>query len=104
MAGSFDLTERDLFWLNHLRACERSGADMSAHAAAEGLQLKSFYSAKSRLVQKGAVPSLGAGDEISLHRVVVAGDRASGAGGDTSPDCGSACNIDPLAGVIGVQN
>ena len=43
------LTERQRFWLRHLRACEVSGQTSIDYAKAHGLKVKSLYSARKAL-------------------------------------------------------
>ena len=51
-----ELTERQRFWLRHLRACEVSGQTSIDYARAHGLKVKSLYSARKALAEKGALP------------------------------------------------
>lgn len=51
-----ELTERQRFWLRHLRACEASGQTSIDYAKAQGLKVKSLYSARKALAEKGALP------------------------------------------------
>ena len=51
-----ELTERQRFWLRHLRACEVSGQTSIDYAKAHGLKVKSLYSARKALAEKGALP------------------------------------------------
>ena len=48
------LTERQRFWLEHLRAC--GSGSLKAYAQAHGLDLRGLYDAKARLKRKGALP------------------------------------------------
>lgn len=50
------LTERQQYWLKHLRACEASGQGMKAYALSQGLDIKDVYSWKKALVKKGVLP------------------------------------------------
>jgi hypothetical protein len=52
-----ELTERDRHWLEHLRACARSGETAKGYAARKGLSLGAWYEAKRRLVRRGAWPA-----------------------------------------------
>jgi hypothetical protein len=47
------LTERQRFWLEHLRAC--GSGSLKAYAEAHGLELGTLYEAKSRLKRMGAL-------------------------------------------------
>ena len=51
-----ELTERQRFWLRHLRACEVSGQTSIDYAGAHGLKVKSLYSARKVLAEKGVLP------------------------------------------------
>ncbi len=50
------LTERQQYWLKHIRACEHAGQGMKAYARAQDLDIKSLYSWKKALVKKGVLP------------------------------------------------
>ena len=50
------LTERQQYWLKHLRACEAAGQGMKAYALCEGLDVKALYAWKKTLVKKGVLP------------------------------------------------
>ena len=47
------LTERQRFWLEHLRAC--GSGSLKAYAQTHGLDLRALYDAKARLKRKGAL-------------------------------------------------
>ena len=47
------LTERDAFWLEHLRAC--GGGSLKAYAQANNVDVKGLYAAKARLRRKGVL-------------------------------------------------
>ena len=47
------LTERQRFWLEHLRAC--GNGSLKGYAQAHGLEVGALYEAKSRLKRKGAL-------------------------------------------------
>ena len=49
------LTQRQRYWLEHLRACEASGKTMRAYAVENEIDVDSFYGAKKRLVQQGVL-------------------------------------------------
>lgn len=51
-----DLTERQRFWLRHLRACKVSGQTSIDYAKAHGLKVKSLYAARKALAEKGVLP------------------------------------------------
>jgi hypothetical protein len=42
-------SQRQRYWLGHLRACETAGQTLVAYAAAHDLDVKALYNAKSRL-------------------------------------------------------
>lgn len=50
------LTERQQFWLKHLRACEASGQTTIDYARQHGINAKSLYAARKNLAGKGALP------------------------------------------------
>lgn len=51
MAKQSRLSERQAFWLGHLRAC--ADGSLTAYAQAHGLDLRALYDAKARLKRKG---------------------------------------------------
>jgi len=50
------LTDRQQFWLKHIRACEETGQSMKAYALSQGLEVKDLYAWKKMLVKKGVLP------------------------------------------------
>jgi hypothetical protein len=50
-----DLSERQRFWLQHLRAAERAGEPLTTYAKQLGLSEQSMYEAKSRLRAYGLI-------------------------------------------------
>lgn len=50
------LTERQHYWLKHLRACEATGQGMKAYALSHNLDVKDLYDGKKSLVKKGILP------------------------------------------------
>lgn len=50
------LTERQQYWLKHIRACDASGQTSIEYARAHGINVKSLYSARKGLVEKGTLP------------------------------------------------
>jgi hypothetical protein len=50
-----DLSERQRYWLKHLRAAERSGAPLTAYAKRLGLSEQSMYEAKRLLRGYGLI-------------------------------------------------
>ena len=53
MSNDSPLTDRQRFWLEHLRACGRGS--LKAYAEAHELDLRALYDAKARLKRKGAL-------------------------------------------------
>ena len=51
MSSPSTLTERQQFWVEHLRAC--GSRSLKAYAAEHGLSISALYEAKSRLTRKG---------------------------------------------------
>lgn len=51
-----DLTERQQYWLEHLRACDAAGTTTIEYARNHGLRVKSLYSARKALAEKGTLP------------------------------------------------
>jgi hypothetical protein len=51
MSHEPQLTERQRFWLEHLRAC--GSGPLKSYAEAHGLDLRALYDAKARLKRKG---------------------------------------------------
>jgi len=50
------LTDRQRYWLEHIRACETSGKGVAEYAVAQGLDAKAMYAGKKVLVKKGIMP------------------------------------------------
>ena len=50
------LTERQRYWFNHIRACDAAGQTSVDYARAHGINVKSLYSARKALAEKGTVP------------------------------------------------
>lgn len=55
MSKAPKLTERQQFWLDHLRACARTRQSLKSYAAEHGLDIGALYEAKSRLKRKGVL-------------------------------------------------
>jgi hypothetical protein len=51
-----ELTERDRFWLGHLKAIEAEGIATKAYAKRKRLSVQALYQAKKRLVGRGSWP------------------------------------------------
>jgi len=50
------LTERQRYWLEHVRACKESGKTVSEYAAEHDLDARAMYTGKKVLVKKGVLP------------------------------------------------
>jgi len=51
-----ELTERQRYWLEHIRACEASGKSIAEYAAELGVKAHAMYAGKKKLVEKGILP------------------------------------------------
>ena len=60
MAGKDDailtLTKRQQYWLKHIHACDASGQTTIDYAREHGIKVKSLYSARKALAEKGTLP------------------------------------------------
>ncbi len=56
VAEEMRLTDRQRYWLEHIRACEASGKSVTAYAAEHGFHVGAMYAGKKALVRKGALP------------------------------------------------
>ena len=69
------LTERQQYWLKHIRACDASGKTTIDYARKHGINVKSMYSARKALAEKGTPPRP---QPTRFQQVqVVAGNRAN---------------------------
>jgi len=50
------LTERQQYWLKHIRACDGGGKTSVDYAREHGINVKSLYSARKALTEKGSLP------------------------------------------------
>ena len=50
------LTERQQYWLKHIRACDAAGQTSIDYARENGINVKSLYSARKALAEKGTLP------------------------------------------------
>ena len=66
------LTERQQYWLKHIRACDAAGQTSIDYARANGINVKSLYSARKALVEKGTLPPRKA---ISFQKVQMPDDQ-----------------------------
>jgi transposase len=55
MSQPIPLSAKQLFWFEHLRACERSGQSMKDYAQHHGLTISTFYAWKKTLRRKGVL-------------------------------------------------
>tara|TARA_R110001592_G_scaffold357416_1_gene660511 strand:+ start:65446 stop:65781 length:336 start_codon:yes stop_codon:yes gene_type:complete len=53
MTNGTTLTERQQYWLKHIRACEAAGQTSIDYARAHDISVKSLYSARKELASKG---------------------------------------------------
>jgi hypothetical protein len=53
MTNGTTLTERQQYWLKHIRACEASGQTSIDYAREHDINVKSLYSARKELTAKG---------------------------------------------------
>jgi hypothetical protein len=73
--GLRGLTERDRFWLRHVRACTRSGEAATEYTKRHGLAVGAYYEAKRRLIGRGALSRAGTTSRPpSVFTQVVAAD------------------------------
>jgi hypothetical protein len=52
------LTERQRYWVKHIGACDSAGQTSVDYAREHGLNVKSLYSARKALAEKGELPRL----------------------------------------------
>jgi hypothetical protein len=52
-----ELTERQRYWLEHLKACEQSGQSSRDYAGTHGLSVSMLYTTRSAFVRQGLLPS-----------------------------------------------
>jgi hypothetical protein len=74
-AETTELTERQQFWLRHLRACDLSGQTSIDYARAHDIKVKSLYAARKALAEKGALPPPPLSATNGFQRVRVVEDR-----------------------------
>jgi hypothetical protein len=63
------LSERQGYWLEHLRACGASGESIKSYAKRQGLSVHGLYAARKRLSQLGIQASTSSGSSVSFARV-----------------------------------
>ena len=78
MAATEDaaFTDRQQYWLKHLRACEASGLTTIDYARTHGIKVKSLYAARRALAEAGRLPPA----LTRFQRVRVATDPAADVG------------------------
>jgi len=69
-AAGTTLTERQRYWLEHVRGCEASGETVAEYAAEHGISAQALYAGKKLLVRKGVLPRA---RPLRFQRVQVAG-------------------------------
>ena len=67
------LTERQQYWLKHIRACDAAGQTSIDYARANGINVKTLYSARKALAEKGTLPPRKA---ISFQKVQTTDDHS----------------------------
>lgn len=72
------LTERQRFWLEHLRSCKEAGKTMQAYASEHGIDVRSLYGAKKRLVKRGVLAAEKRSGGVEFSRARVLGAAAHG--------------------------
>ncbi|MFB3078669.1 MAG: hypothetical protein ACE1Y4_11770 [Lysobacterales bacterium] len=50
------LTDRQQYWLKHIRACDAAGQTTIEYARVHGINVKTLYSARKALASKGTLP------------------------------------------------
>jgi hypothetical protein len=50
------LTERQQYWLKHIRACDAAGKPSVEYVRENGIEVSAIYSARKALAEKGALP------------------------------------------------
>ena len=72
MASTTELSDRDRYWLEHLRAC--GAGSMKDYATAHELDLRALYDAKARLKRRGLL-----GRQVPVRLVRIARPEPSAA-------------------------
>lgn len=54
-SSELPLTDKQRFWLDHLKACEASGQSMRQYANSHELDVTAFYNWKATLRRKGVI-------------------------------------------------
>ena len=66
------LTERQAYWLQHLRACEAAGTTTSAYAKKHGLSVHALYQARKEFRRRETLASSPKRSSVSFARVQAA--------------------------------
>jgi hypothetical protein len=69
-----ELTERQGYWLEQIKACESEGKSLSSYAAEQGFHFGSIYAAKKTLIGKGVLAPVSG---VGFHRVPTAAVNAN---------------------------
>ena len=56
VAEEMQLTDRQRYWLEQIKACEATGKSVAAYAAEHDIEARAMYGAKKVLVKKGVLP------------------------------------------------
>ena len=64
-----ELTERQRYWLEQIKACESEGKSLSSYAADQGFHVGAIYAAKKTLIRKGVLAQTSG---VGFHRVQTA--------------------------------
>jgi len=73
-AEGAELTERQRYWLEQVKACEASGMSASAYAATQGFHVGGMYAGKKSLIKKGVLPQAQGARFQRVQTVAVAVD------------------------------
>jgi len=64
-----ELTERERYWFDHLKAAQERNITLVEYAAEQGLKVKELYNRKSRFIKKGLMrSSVVAKDFVSVRK------------------------------------
>lgn len=67
------LTKRQQYWLKHIRACDAAGQTSIDYAKTNGINVKSLYSARKALAEKGTLSPRKA---ICFQKVQILADQS----------------------------
>ena len=74
-AGGAELTERQRYWLEQIKACEASGMSATAYAAEQGFRVGGMYAGKKSLIRKGVLPQVAGARFQRVQAAVVSVDN-----------------------------